>query len=140
MRFGIYYLCHVNKLEHITYWTNTAERDWEAVSDLYNASKYVHCLFFVHLVMEKLAKAHWVKTNEENYPPRIHNIVSLLSKAAIELPEADIIFLADLNKFQLEGRYPDYVSDIYKIVNQETANYYLENVKPIRLCLIEKLH
>ena len=129
----------MDKKDHIAYWMNTSAKDWEAAEDLYNAKRYVHCLFFLHLALEKLCKALWITNQEENYPPRIHNLVKLLTQGGVALPDEDMIFLSDMNKFQLEGRYPDYVSDIYKIVDKALADYYLQKNKIIRQCLIEKL-
>lgn len=42
-----------------------AERDWASVGLLFEGNQYVHTLFFCHLVIEKLLKAHWVRDNEE---------------------------------------------------------------------------
>jgi HEPN domain-containing protein len=50
----------MTKQEHIDYWVNTAAEDWDTVEVLFNGKKYLHALFWAHLVLEKLAKAHWV--------------------------------------------------------------------------------
>lgn len=53
----------------IEYWTRAANRDWKAAQDLASLGNLVQALFFAHLVIEKLLKAHWVKDNEgELYP------------------------------------------------------------------------
>ena len=129
----------MTKEDHIKYWTSSSEKDWEVMNDLFQLKRYVHCLFFAHLVLEKLCKAHWVKDNESNYPPRIHNLVKIISQTKNQLPEADIIFLADINKFQLEGRYPDYISNIYTITSRNVTQQYLTKTNNLRTCLTEKL-
>lgn len=45
----------------------------------------VPALYNMHLVLEKLAKALWVRYNEENIPLRIHNINYLLSQTPLVL-------------------------------------------------------
>jgi hypothetical protein len=65
----------MTKQQHINYWTNTAVEDWTTVEVLFSTKRYLHCLFWAHLVLEKLAKAHWVKTHEDDIPPKVHNII-----------------------------------------------------------------
>ena len=107
----------MTKQEHIKYWITTAEKDWDIVKKLYKSKDYLYCLFFVHLVLEKIAKAIWVKQNDIT-PPRTHNIVYLLEKSEINLSNVNKDFLLILNDFQLEGRYPDYNQKIYKICDK----------------------
>ncbi len=104
----------MTKQEHITYWVETADKDWAAIQTMYKAKTYLHALFFAHLVLEKLLKAHWVKDNEENFPPKVHNLLNILAKTTLQLPDADKDFLATMNQFQLGGRYPDYKLELYK--------------------------
>lgn len=56
------------------------------------------CTVLYAPVLEKLPKAHWVKDNHDNHPPRTHNLIKLSSQINFKLTE----------DFQLEGRYPDY--------------------------------
>ncbi len=48
----------LTKEEHIKYWLNTAKKDWRAVQNMYKSRDYLPALFFAHLVLEKLCKAH----------------------------------------------------------------------------------
>ena len=50
----------MTKKEHIEYWIKTSQDDWETVESLLNSKRYLHCLYFSHLVLEKICKAHWV--------------------------------------------------------------------------------
>ena len=104
----------MTKQDHINYWIKTAAKDWKAIQDLYKSKNYVHALFWAHLVLEKLLKAHWVKDNSENTPPKIHHLVYLASKTRLAFTEEETNFLNLFNQFQLEGRYPDYKFDLIK--------------------------
>ena len=104
----------MTKDEHINYWVDTAQYDWAGEAGAFETKKYMHCLFWAHLTLEKLAKAHWVKTHEDNIPLKIHNIVWLLDESNVDLGDEMNNFLEDFNKFQLSGRYPDYTNNIYK--------------------------
>ena len=65
-------LHQVTKSEHIEYWKRMAMRDWQTVLALQAARQNMQSFFFVHLVIEKLLKAHFVKDNQENTPPLTH--------------------------------------------------------------------
>lgn len=130
----------MTKEEHINYWIKSSEQDWDVVMTLYDQKKYVYSLFFVHLSIEKLAKGLWVKYNEDNYPPRIHNIVRILSSTNLNVPSEDLAFLERLNEFQIESRYPDYSLNIHKIVDRQFTSELINKAKEIRKWLIKKVH
>jgi HEPN domain-containing protein len=129
----------MTKEQHIDYWINTAQYDWTGVEHAFNSKSYVHSLFWAHLTLEKLAKAHWVRTHEENIPPKVHNIVWLLEQSDMDLGEEMMKFLEDFNEFQLSGRYPDYTNNIYKVCTKEFTYAQLEKVKEVRQCLLKML-
>lgn len=65
-------------------------------------------MFFCHLCIEKIIKAHVVKETNE-IPPKSHDLFFLLRKAQIELTEDKQLIIQILMKYQLEGRYPEYL-------------------------------
>ena len=91
--------------EHIAYWRNGAEDDWDAAKQLIDGSKIRQGMFFAHLALEKLLKAHVCK-NSGKLAPKIHNLVRLSEIAGLQLKPEDIEILAEMNEFNLEGRYP----------------------------------
>ena len=129
----------MTKEDHIKYWVDSAQKDWEAVESLFVSKNYLHALFFAHLLLEKLAKAHWVKNNQENIPPRVHNVVWLLEQSNIDMGVNTMEFLEHFNDFQLSGRYPDYTNTIYKRCTKDYTFEQLEKVKEAKQCLIEML-
>jgi len=129
----------MTKEQYVDYWVDTAANDWVTVEVMFSAERYLHCLFWAHLVLEKLAKAHWVKTHEDNIPPKVHNVVWLLEESNIDLGEDTIDFLEGFNRFQLSGRYPDYTNNLYKRCTKEYTSEQLEKVKEIRTCLLKML-
>jgi len=129
----------MTKKQHVEYWINTAEKDWASVDILFVGRQYLQSLFWAHLVLEKLAKALWVKNNEENIPPKIHNLVVLLKQANVDLGEEKMNFVKKFNEFQLSGRYPDYTNNLYKRCTEEFTYEQLEKTKEIRICLLNLL-
>jgi HEPN domain-containing protein len=121
--------------KQISYWRSGAEEDVIVAAELIGNRRYRHGLFFAHLALEKILKAHICKKKNE-LAPRIHNLVRLSEVAAIELDEDILDHLADMNEFNLEGRYP--IQYIDTASNPE-ANSYLNKTKEVIQWLVEQL-
>lgn len=89
----------------IGYWQKGAQEDWEVAGQLVQSGKARHGLFFAHLALEKLLKAH-VCRNTRQLAPRIHNLVRLGEMAGLVFEPDLLDILAEMNEFNLEGRYP----------------------------------
>ena len=63
---------------------------------------------------------------------KIHNLVFLAHKTKLTLSEDDPIFLDKMNEVQLEGRYPDYIKNIYKIYKLKQTTLILKETDRIR--------
>ena len=92
--------------KQIEYWVRTAEEDFEVGSNLIKAGKTRHGLFFINLAMEKMLKACVCK-NQKRTPPKIHNLINLYQLAGLEANIDRQDALEALNRFCLEGRYPE---------------------------------
>lgn len=129
----------MTKEQHIAYWIKSSEEDEITMDGLFEIGRYTHCLFFGHLYLEKICKALWVKNNNGNTPPFIHNLIKLLDEIDSDLSKNDLEFLYELNKYQLSGRYPDYVDALkQKTTKIFTANC-IQNIKTISECLRKKI-
>jgi len=92
--------------KQIAYWRAGAEEDWTVASELVASGHSRHGLFFAHLALEKLLKAH-VCRKTQDLAPRLHNLARLAELAGINPSEAQLDILAEMNAFSLEGRYPE---------------------------------
>lgn len=129
----------MTKEEHANYWQQHALDDWETVDVLRKGQKYLQSLFWLHLTVEKLCKALWIVNSDGNTPPRTHNLNRLLAETGVDLPEEFALLLTELNRFQLNGRYPDYLSDSYLTTTESLVSEYIERVKPLRAWLLHQL-
>lgn len=129
----------MTKNEFMQYWVVSALKDWDACDILYKGKSYVHALFFAHLTLEKLCKAHWVKNHISNHPPRIHNLLSIIDKTIMKPDNEQRAFLEKMNAFQMEGRYPDYNNIIYNTSNKNFTQDVLNQVNTIREWLLINL-
>jgi HEPN domain-containing protein len=111
--------------EHIKYWLDSADHDWDTVQSLFSAAKYDWCLFIGHLVLEKILKALYVQANDNQLPPKTHNLVKLARLSKLDLSMEQEILLDEVNDFNLEVRYPQYKSEFYKRCTRKfSADYY----------------
>jgi hypothetical protein len=79
-------------------------------------------------VLEKILKAHYVKSKQET-PPRIHDLVKIALASVLILTEEQIKFLLTANSFNIEARYPEEKLKFYKLCTEE---FCLENVIKIK--------
>lgn len=129
----------MTKQEHINYWREQAQDSWESADALIKSKHYMMGLFCWHLTIEKLLKGLWVKSNSENYPPRVHNLIYLHEEAKLSLPVEMQKELSVINTWNLEGRYPDYRTKLYKTITKEYIESKTQTILNIRLCLLEIL-
>jgi HEPN domain-containing protein len=101
----------VNIEKQIAYWRKGAEEDMPVGVRLINEGSLRHGLFFIHLAFEKILKAH-VCRKTGNLSPRSHNILRLLELSDLQYSREDALFLSNLNKYNIEGRYPDSYEDL----------------------------
>jgi HEPN domain-containing protein len=90
----------------IEYWLNGSQEDIEAATVLMEKGKTRQGLFFAHLAVEKALKAHVTKATSD-VPPRTHDLLRLSDLAGVALTQQQRTFLARLQRYCLEGRYPD---------------------------------
>ena len=91
------------------FWRRSAQEDWDVARHLVGSGRVRHDLFFAHLALEKALKAH-VAVRMRTIPPRHHNLIRLLELAEIDTTDSQLDVLAEMNAFNIEGRYPDALS------------------------------
>ena len=128
-----------DKNAHIKYWVEGAEESWKSAEALIAGGRYMMALFCWHLAIEKLLKAHWVKDNEEDYPPRTHNLTFLHDQTQLNLPTEMQEELKVISFWNIEGRYPDYRNMVEKTATGDYIESKRKTIESINKCLTEKL-
>ncbi|MCD4697227.1 MAG: HEPN domain-containing protein [Bacteroidales bacterium] len=121
--------------KQIEYWRSGALNDIDTAVLLIKNNKILHGLFFCHLVIEKIIKAHVVKDTKQ-VPPKSHDLLYLLRKTNLDLNQKHLEFFGLMMRYQLEGRYPYHFP---VPPTKEKAKTYLKLTKEILSCLKEKL-
>lgn len=123
----------INK--QVKFWRDGAQEDWEVASDLVTRNRVRHGLFFAHLALEKALKSH-VCSVTQDLAPRLHNLVRLSEVAELSLNPDQLDVLAEMNAFNIEGRYPDTLSPP---PNKKQAVEYIAKSKKVFQWLIDQL-
>lgn len=102
---------------------------------LFKSKRYSNCLFFGHIVLEKILKALVVQKTSK-HSPHSHDLLLLMQKANLDLSQEDENFLDTVNDFNIKARYPDYKLAFYKKCTKEYTTFNLEKIKKLykRLC------
>lgn len=129
----------MDKSEHIKYWLRSGNESWDAAIVLMQSDKFVESLFFFCLSIEKYIKANWVLDNIDQYPPRIHDLQSLYSQTDLELPAELVDFLDTVNRWNIEGRYPDYRFSLHKLATSKYMENHIQKLNYLKSCLLERL-
>jgi HEPN domain-containing protein len=119
----------MTKEEHIRFWVDASEHDLNTARSMYESKHFDWSLFVAHLALEKLLKALWIKNNESNTPPKIHNLLKLADGAGLSLTEQEKQLLAEANEFQIETRYAQFRMEFYRRCTPEFTKLYLDKLE-----------
>ena len=117
--------------KQIRQWPAGAEKDWEVARSLVAQTRIRHGLFFAHLALEKTLKAHVCRATQGLAPP-IHNLSRLADHACLTLETQQRELLAEVNSFNIEGRYPEL---LLPQPTPEEADGYLARTEELLSCL-----
>jgi HEPN domain-containing protein len=90
----------VNIDKQVKYWYTSALEDWEVASELIKLGHTRHGLFFAHLALEKMLKAHVCRTIND-LAPRLHTLLRLAERTNLKLSEENMMFLARFDRYQM---------------------------------------
>lgn len=112
----------------IKYWSDSSDEDFDTMITMYESKKFNWALFVGHLMIEKLLKALYVKTNND-YPPFIHNLLRFAEKCDLELTDDQRLFLVTVTAFNINARYDDYKMSFQQKCTPEFTTTWIENLK-----------
>lgn len=106
-------------------WMLQSEYDISTAEAMYESGRYFYAVFMCHLSIEKCLKGIYSKIINE-LPPRTHNLIYLLEKMSLQLPENIYEFIYSINIESVATRYPD---DIQQALKEYTKEKSLEIIK-----------
>ncbi len=123
----------MNNIDLMNYWIESSDEDYNVMKVLYKNKKNTYCLFFGHLVIEKLLKALYAKNNKNApHAPRSHDLLYLAEKMKLELTERQEDLLDIITKFNMSARYDDYKKEFYAKCTDEYTAMQIKNIEEVR--------
>ncbi len=124
----------INIKKAVEYWKDLADHDWKTAQSLWQSKKYDACLFYCHIVLEKLLKGLVVQETKE-VAQRTHDLVDLLKRTNIQTGKEQIRKLAVFTGFNMRCRYPQDKFAFYKLCTHEFSEPYFYEAKKLILWL-----
>jgi len=118
----------IDKNKLVSFWIDSAEKDFKTMEDLYKTKNFSWALFMGHLVIEKLSKALYVSKMEE-YPPLIHDLRRIVEKAGVVVDNDKKVLLDSITRFNIRARYDDYKQSFYTLSTQEFTTEWIDKIK-----------
>ena len=109
-------------------WIEMAEYDLETAQHMFTAGRYLYVVFICHLVLEKILKAHVTEVTQ-TIPPKSHDLIFLIRKSNLELPQTNLEFLGKINNASIPTRYPDDLQRALHEYTEEVASEYLRQTE-----------
>ena len=115
-------------------WLALADYDIETAHRMLATGRYLYVIFLCHLALEKLLKAHVAEVTQ-SLPIKTHDLIYLVKKCELELPENHLDFIGKINTASIPTRYPDDLTRALKEYSKSVAKDYLEQTMELVLWL-----
>ena len=93
-------------------WFAQSDYDLDTAEYMLKGGRCFYAVFMAHLAIEKALKGLW-QAKLKASPPKTHNLLYLIEKLGVRVPEDTARFLTRLNDVSVLTRYPD---DLQKLV------------------------
>lgn len=111
-------------------WFKQADYDMETADFMFNGGRFFYAVFMCHLSIEKAIKG-WYAHKLNEVPPKIHNLLYLVEKMGLNLPEDLYKTVSILNDLSVPTRYPDDLEKMFKNYSKERTGELLKNCKEV---------
>ena len=111
-------------------WFRQADYDMDTAELMLNGKKYLYAVFMCHLALEKALKGIYSQRLRD-LPPKTHNLIYLVEKTKLELPDDLYDFVFTINRVSVPARYPDNLERILQDYDMERTGEILHKGKVI---------
>ncbi len=118
----------------INHWIKSSQHDFETAEFLFKGKKYPECLFFCHLMIEKILKG-LVVVKTKKQPPYIHYLDKLVIETGLDFTEEQMNQFKIITTFNIRARYDNYKSSFYKKCDKQYTKKYFDISKKLYLWL-----
>lgn len=111
-------------------WIETAEYDLETARHMLVTGRYLYVVFMCHLALEKILKAHVTEVTQA-IPLRSHDLIFLIRKSNLALPQLYLDFVGKINNASIPTRYPDDLQQAIREYPEHVAREYLAQTQEV---------
>ena len=111
-------------------WLTQANYDMDTADYMFRGGRYMYTVFMCHLSLEKALKGRYAEKLGKELP-KTHNLLYLLEKMKLTLPEALFDFISTLNRVSVPTRYPDDLQRILKDYDKKKTKEVLDQSKQV---------
>lgn len=120
-------------------WLEQVDEDIATAEALYTTGHWLYIGFLCHQAVEKVIKAYWLACRDDE-PIYLHNHFRLLEGCELksELSEEQRRFIEIMSPMYIAGRYPEYKSQVARMLNEKGSAYLIEQTKQFREWILQK--
>lgn len=111
-------------------WIALTDYDIDTARHMLATGRYLYVIFLCHLSLEKILKAHVAEVTQ-TLPIKTHDLIYLVKKSELEIPETYLDFIGKINTASIPTRYPDDLQRSLKEYPEPVARDYLEQTEEI---------
>lgn len=111
-------------------WLRQAVYDMKTAEAMFNSKRHIYAVFMCHLSIEKALKGLYTR-NLKAVPAKTHNLIYLVEKIKLELPETLYDFIFALNGLSVPTRYPDDLQKLLKDYTRAKTGKVLDQSKEV---------
>lgn len=111
-------------------WISMSEYDLETARHMLATGRFLYVVFMCHLALEKMLKAH-VTEATQSLPPKTHDLIYLVKKSGLVLPQSYLEFIGKLNNASVPTRYPEDLQRMLVQYPEPIVRDYLEKTEEV---------
>lgn len=113
-------------------WFKQAEYDIKTAKAMLAGKRYIYVVFLCHLSIEKALKGLYQK-KLGTIPPKVHNLLYLIEKNGLTLPDHLYELVFNLNRASIPTRYPEDLEQIQKdYPGQKTEKLFVQSKEVLK--------
>ena len=130
----------MTKEEKVQYWQELSDYDLDTAEAMFCTKRWLYVGFMCHQVLEKILKAYWCATQQDN-PPFIHSLTRLVEGSGLmsQMEEQQLMFLDEMMPMNIEARYPSYKLSLAQGLNAEVCKQMINTTKELQLWIKNRL-
>jgi HEPN domain-containing protein len=111
-------------------WLTQAKYDMDTAAYMFKGGRHMYTVFMCHLSIEKALKGLYAGELGKE-PPKTHNLLYLIERMKLKLPEDLHDFISTLNRVSVPTRYPDDLKRILKDYDKKKTKEILNQSKKV---------